>query len=133
MIQMSVGKKNRSEFGIRSRWRAIQRFRFLATLKQATIDKNSRLLCLDDITRTGYFAACCASECDFHRDNWLVLLSQLKQGHPLDCPVTNCFPPLAYSPHRGASTRSGNWLSGFVAMGRQQAAPVRPRFRSRVT
>src|SRR6187401_970611 len=123
MIQMSVGKKNRVEFVIRSRWQPIQRLRFPATLKQTTIDKNSRLLCLDDITRTGYFAACCASEGDFHRDDWLVLLSQLKQGHPLDCLFTNCFPPLACSPRRGASTRSGNWLWGFVAMGRRQAAP----------
>ena len=57
MIQMSVREKDRVEFAIRSRWRAIQRLRFFATLKQTAIDKNSRLLCLNDVTRTGYFAA----------------------------------------------------------------------------
>ena len=50
MIQMSVGEKDRVEFEIRSRWRAIQRLGFLAALKQTAIDKNSRLLCLDDVT-----------------------------------------------------------------------------------
>ncbi len=66
MIQMSVRKKDRIEFEIRSRWWPIQRLRFLAALKKTAIDKNSRLLGLNDVTGTGYFAASCANEGDFH-------------------------------------------------------------------
>ena len=66
MIQMSVREKDRIVFAIRCRWRPIQRLRFFATLKQTAIDKNSRLLGLNDVTRTGYFAASCANERDFH-------------------------------------------------------------------
>ena len=84
MIQMSVREKDRIEFAIRCRWRAIQRLRFFATLKQTAIDKNSRLLCLNDVTRTGYFAASCANERDFHRDDELVILCGLKQARLLD-------------------------------------------------
>ena len=84
MIQMSVRENDRVEFAIRSRWRAIQRLRFFATLKQTAIDKNSRLLCLNDVTRTGYFAASCANEGDFHRDDELVILCGLKQARLLD-------------------------------------------------
>jgi hypothetical protein len=53
-------------------------------LKQTTIDKNARLLCLNDVTRTGYFAATCANEGDFHRDDELVILCGLKQARLLD-------------------------------------------------
>ena len=74
MIQMSVRENDRIEFAIRSCWRAIQRLRFFATLKQTAVDKNARLLCLYDVTRTGYFAATCANEGDFHRDDELVTL-----------------------------------------------------------
>ena len=66
MIQMSVGEYYRIECEIRSRWWPIQSLGFLATLKQTAIDKNSRLLCLNDVTRTRYFAACCANEGDLH-------------------------------------------------------------------
>ena len=66
MIQVSVREKDCIEFVIRSCWRAIQRLRFFAALKQTTIDKNSRLLGLNDIARAGYFAASCANEGDLH-------------------------------------------------------------------
>ena len=52
----------------------IQRLGFLAALKQTAIDKNPRLFCLNDVTRTGYFAASRANEGDFHRDGELVIL-----------------------------------------------------------
>jgi hypothetical protein len=74
MIQMSVRENDRIEFAIRRHWRAIERLRFFAALKQPAIDKDSRLLCLNDVTRTGYFAATCANEGDFHRDDELVTL-----------------------------------------------------------
>jgi hypothetical protein len=63
---MSVRQKDRIEFAIRSRWWPIQRFGFFAALKQTAIEKNPRLLCLNDVTRTGYFAASSANEGDFH-------------------------------------------------------------------
>ena len=84
MIQICVREKDRVECEIRSRWRAIQRLRFFATLKQTAIDKNPRLLCLNDVTRTGYFAASRANEGDFHRDDELVTLCGLKQDRLLD-------------------------------------------------
>ena len=74
MIQMSMRENDRIEFAIRSCRRTIECLGFLATLKQTAIDKNSRLLCLNDVTRTGYFAATCANEGDFHRDDELVTL-----------------------------------------------------------
>jgi len=46
-------------------------------LKQTAIDKDPRLFCLYDVTRTGYFAATCAKEGDFHRDDELVILCGL--------------------------------------------------------
>ena len=83
MIQMSVREKDRVECEIRSRWRAIQRLRFFATLKQTAIDKNPRLLCLNDVTRTGYFAASCANQGDLHRDDELVILCTSKASSPV--------------------------------------------------
>jgi hypothetical protein len=66
---MCVGKKYRVEYAIGRRRRPVQRLRFLAALKLTAINKNSRLVCLDDVTRTGDFAASCANESDFHRDD----------------------------------------------------------------
>jgi hypothetical protein len=54
------------EFAIRRCWSPIQRLRFFAALKKTAIDQNSRLLGLNDVTGTGYFAASCANEGDFH-------------------------------------------------------------------
>ena len=84
MIQMAVREKDRVECEIRSCRRAIQCLRFFATLKQTTVDKNARLFCLNDVTRTGYFAATCANEGDFHRDDEFVILCGLKQARLLD-------------------------------------------------
>jgi hypothetical protein len=84
MIQMSVCEKDLIEFAIRGRGWPIQRLRFPASLKQTAIHKNSRLLCLNDVTRTGYFAASCANEGDFHRDDEFVILCGLKQARLLD-------------------------------------------------
>jgi len=84
MIQMPMGEKDRIELAIRSRGRAIQRLRFFAALKQTAIDKNSGLLCFNDVTRTGYFAASCANEGDLHRDGELVILCCLKPARLLD-------------------------------------------------
>jgi hypothetical protein len=118
MIQMSVGEKDRVECEIRScRW-PIQRLRFFAALKQTAINQDPRLFCPDDVTRTGYFAASRANEGDFHRDSELVILGTLEQARLLDFRLTKA---LSVSPRRGASIRSGNWLSGFAAMGRRQA------------
>ena|SRR6188472_462796 len=83
MIQMPMGEKDRIELAIRSRGRAIQRLRFFAALKQTAIDKNSGLLCFNDVTRTGYFAASSANEGDFHVMMW-VILCVLKQTRLLD-------------------------------------------------
>jgi hypothetical protein len=57
-------------------------------LKQAAIKQDPRLFCLDDVTRTGYFAASCANESDFHLDDYLVILSRLKQARLLDLRLT---------------------------------------------
>jgi hypothetical protein len=81
---MSVGEQDRIECAIRRRGRPIQRLRFFAALKQTAIDKDTRLLCLNDVTRTGYFAASRANEGDLHRDGELVILSRLKQARLLD-------------------------------------------------
>jgi hypothetical protein len=88
MIQMSVGEKYRVECAIRSCWWPIQRLGFFAALKQTAIDKDTRLLCLNDITRTGYFAASRANEDYLHRDGELVILSRLKQARLLDFRLT---------------------------------------------
>src|SRR5215831_9661113 len=114
MIQMSVRKQYRVECAIRScRW-PVQRLGFFAALKQTAINHDPRLLCLDDVTGPGYFAASCANEGDFHLDGIFVVMKAL-----------------SFSPAPGASVRSGNWLSGFAAMDRRRASPVRRRFRFR--
>src|SRR5262249_29982539 len=78
MIEMAVRKDYRVERAVRSRWRTIQRLRFFAALKQAAVDKNAGLLRLNDVTRTGYFAARCANENDLYHDSELVILYRLK-------------------------------------------------------
>src|SRR3954449_8639854 len=97
MIQMSVGDKDRIEFVIRSRWRAIQRLRFLATLKQTAIEKNTGVLGLNDVTRTRYFAACCASEGDLHviMSRWFFVV---EANSPFGLSSTNSHPRLMHSP-----------------------------------
>jgi hypothetical protein len=65
MIQMSVREQHRIECAIRRRGRTIQRLRFFAALKQTAINQDPRLVCLDDVTRTGDFASSGTDKSDF--------------------------------------------------------------------
>ena len=89
MIQVRVGENYRVEYVIGRRRRPVQCLGSLTALKLTAINKNSRLVCLDDITGAGYFAASCANESDFHRDVKLMILSPLTQARSLDFRLTN--------------------------------------------
>jgi hypothetical protein len=85
--------QHRVELGIRSGWRAIQELGFFAALKETVINENTRLFCLDDVARTGDFAASGASDTDFHRAITPPIHSEQGQPSLLDFRLTDCFPP----------------------------------------
>ena len=89
MIQMCVREKYRVECSIGRGRRSVQRFGFFAALKLTGINQDPRLFCLNDITRTGDFAANRSNESDFHLDEYLVIFSRLIRASLLDFRLTN--------------------------------------------
>jgi hypothetical protein len=74
-------------------------------LKLTAVDQDPRLLCLNDVTRTGYFAASCANEGDFHRASELSIRDQVWQAEVWGFRPAN---PFRLSPRPNALVRFGN-------------------------